>query len=188
MLFLIRHGETDWNKNHIIQGKSDVPLNETGREQARARAEAFRGADISAVVSSPLKRASETAKIIAQVSGAKTFYTDNRFRERYFGIHDGKYSQRRPFKFYFGPIESGEDHEALYTRLMSGLRDVTRRFDGHTIVVAHGAILGSYVNHQIKRDDFRLVNTACIAVIPETLEMVDFNISNETIRKFLSEI
>jgi broad specificity phosphatase PhoE len=63
-VLLVRHGETGWNKVRRFQGKSDVPLNQTGRDQAHALAEALKGEPIAAIYSSPLVRALETAGII----------------------------------------------------------------------------------------------------------------------------
>jgi probable phosphoglycerate mutase len=67
---LVRHGETDWNRQRRVQGgASDVPLNETGRQQAVALAEWLRETSIQAVYSSPLERAQSTARIIAESQG-----------------------------------------------------------------------------------------------------------------------
>ena len=68
-LELIRHGQTDWNSQDKLQGSSDVPLNDTGRGQALEAARVLAGAEWSAIVSSPLMRARETAQIIAAELG-----------------------------------------------------------------------------------------------------------------------
>lgn len=68
-LILARHGETDWNVNEVFRGKLDVELNETGREQARLMADYLAESRISAVLSSPLKRARETAQAVATCQG-----------------------------------------------------------------------------------------------------------------------
>ena len=64
-IFLVRHGETDWNLERRFQGHADRPLNETGRAQAAALAESLDGEDLTAVYTSPLQRASQTAAIVA---------------------------------------------------------------------------------------------------------------------------
>jgi broad specificity phosphatase PhoE len=64
-ILMVRHGETDWNVERRFQGHADPPLNEAGRAQARRLAEALAGEGLTAVYTSPLRRASETAGIVA---------------------------------------------------------------------------------------------------------------------------
>ena len=68
-IILIRHGETAWNREHLFRGLKDIPLNDSGREQARKTAEVLRPLPVKAVYSSPLARALETAGTIARVKG-----------------------------------------------------------------------------------------------------------------------
>src|SRR5207244_1461401 len=63
-LYLVRHGETDWNRERRFQGTSDIPLNELGRAQSRALAQRLTDARLDAVYTSPLSRAVETARIV----------------------------------------------------------------------------------------------------------------------------
>lgn len=64
-IILVRHGDTDWNVEEVFRGRADIELNETGIEQARLLAKYLESVPIEAVYSSPLKRALETARIIA---------------------------------------------------------------------------------------------------------------------------
>jgi broad specificity phosphatase PhoE len=70
-IYLVRHGQTAWNKEEIFRGRSDVPLDETGIQEAERVGEYLRGTDIHAIYSSPLSRARETARRIAQASYLK---------------------------------------------------------------------------------------------------------------------
>lgn len=88
-LLLIRHGETDWNKARRVQGRTDVPLNETGRAQAARIAAQLDTTKIDAVYSSPLSRAYETAELIAAGRGLEIKKADE-LLEIQFGLWEGK--------------------------------------------------------------------------------------------------
>lgn len=89
-IFVIRHGETDWNKQFRLQGRTDIPLNDSGREQAKKTAEGLKheGIFFDAVYSSPLCRAVETAEILSGFSKDK-IKTDSRIIELSFGKAEG---------------------------------------------------------------------------------------------------
>jgi len=70
-IYLVRHGETAWNREEIFRGRTDVPLNETGLKQAEWAGQYFKGMEIHAIYSSPLSRAWQTAQKIAQVHQLK---------------------------------------------------------------------------------------------------------------------
>ncbi len=89
VLYLARHGETDWNATMRWQGHTDVPLNETGRAQARALAERLHGAGIGVAVASDLSRAHETARIVAAELGIAVAHLDPGLRERQYGVFEG---------------------------------------------------------------------------------------------------
>ena len=89
MIWLIRHGQTNMNIARRLQGRRDEPLNDTGRAQAQKAAEWFRRRDIrfDRVISSPLRRAAETAGIVA--GDAVPFRTDDRLMELDCGPWEG---------------------------------------------------------------------------------------------------
>ncbi|MBI4095018.1 MAG: class I tRNA ligase family protein [Candidatus Liptonbacteria bacterium] len=86
--FLVRHGETDWNKEGRLIGNSDIPLNDMGRSQARATAKKLKLHNIDLIISSPLARCRETAEIIRDVTGAELIFED-RLIERNHGKTEG---------------------------------------------------------------------------------------------------
>ena len=88
-LHLIRHGETDWNRDGRIQGQSDPPLSERGREQARALAERLGAEPIGELWSSDLRRAVETAEPLAARLGLEVRVSPE-LRERDFGVNEGR--------------------------------------------------------------------------------------------------
>ncbi|MBQ3789358.1 MAG: histidine phosphatase family protein [Lachnospiraceae bacterium] len=88
MLYIMRHGKTDWNELHKLQGRTDIPLNEDGRSMAGAAHDACRDTHLDLCFSSPLKRAKETAEIL--LSGRDIpIRTDDRLMEMSFGIYEG---------------------------------------------------------------------------------------------------
>ena len=86
MIYIVRHGQTDWNAIHRCQGNTDIELNKTGIEQAKLLREKLKGIKFFKVFSSPLKRALSTAKIITN----KEIIVDNRLKERGFGLLEGQ--------------------------------------------------------------------------------------------------
>ena len=89
-LVLVRHGESTWNERRLVQGQNDeARLTELGRRQAAGVAEALRSQEFDLIVSSDLRRASETAAIIALVLGLP-IETDQTLRERNFGVAEGR--------------------------------------------------------------------------------------------------
>mgnify|MGYP000626705443 CR=1 FL=1 len=95
LLYLVRHGETDWNLERRIQGSTDIPLNNTGREQARVTGRLLSSRHWDAIYSSPLSRARETAEIIASEVGLPGPTPVDALVERAYGEAEGL-AERRP--------------------------------------------------------------------------------------------
>jgi len=75
-IYLVRHGQTAWNKEEVFRGMADVPLNETGRKEALLTGEYLKAVKVEAIYSSPLSRAVETAETIARNQGKEVLISD----------------------------------------------------------------------------------------------------------------
>jgi broad specificity phosphatase PhoE len=145
MLLLARHAETDWNRDGRFQGHADPPLNERGREQARALAELLEGEALEAVYSSDLRRAHETAEIVARLKGLEVT-VDPQLRERDFGPWSGltlmEIEERFPDQIRLwrqGKASPGESRDSLTQRVVAAARRIASAYpEGQVLVVTHG--------------------------------------------------
>ena len=88
MLYIIRHGKTDWNLKHKLQGKTDIPLNDIGRQMAKEAGELYREIHLDVCYCSPLLRARETAGLLLEGRDVPVII-DERLSEMGFGIYEG---------------------------------------------------------------------------------------------------
>ncbi len=88
-IFLVRHGETHWNLTHRFQGRTDVPLNQQGRNQARALAFTLKEEPLYAIYSSPLMRALETARFVKEFHPSAPLFEEEGLTEMDLGEFDG---------------------------------------------------------------------------------------------------
>ena len=88
-ILLIRHGETDWNRVHRFQGRSDLPLNQRGRDEANALALGLKDQSLTAIYSSPLARAVETAHLIKVFHPSAPFFKEEGLVEMDLGKFEG---------------------------------------------------------------------------------------------------
>jgi len=142
---LVRHGETDWNRARRIQGATDIPLNDTGREQARAAGRVVAGRAWSRIVASPLVRAAETARLIAEEAGLAAPELDDAFVERNYGEAEGLTGAELDERFPAGvDVPGREAREAVGDRVVAALHRLAAAHPGESIiVVAHGGVIRS---------------------------------------------
>jgi probable phosphoglycerate mutase len=142
---LVRHGETDWNRERRIQGSTDIPLNDTGREQARATGALLASRRWTALVASPLSRAAETARVIGVHVGLAEPELEPRLVERDYGQAEGLTGAEIDVKFPDGADVPGrEAREAVAERAVAALHDLAAMHPGEAvIVVAHGGVIRS---------------------------------------------
>lgn len=143
VICIVRHGETDWNAQGRLQGREDIELNDEGRKQAGKIAEYLSRTHWDAVVSSPLKRAFETAQIIASRLSIGDIGIEDQITERDYGEASGLWPEDRRNRFP-GGIPGQEDFEMLRKRAMAGLeRIVNHHFGKRIVVISHGALTNS---------------------------------------------
>ena len=161
-LYLVRHGQTDWNALGKMQGRTDVPLNETGREQARELRDKIEDLEFDVCIASPLLRAYETAKIIT--GGKQEIITDERLVERCFGEFEGRAS--KDWKELSGGADMWDRREnysekgfepakEILARARSILEDLKRKYpeDYRVLIVAHGSFLRAMYFEIVGYDD-----------------------------------
>jgi uncharacterized phosphatase len=145
ILTLVRHAETDWNAQRRMQGRTDIPLNARGREQAALVAKRLEGTHWDGIVSSPLKRVMEVSRAIAR---AIHFPVNEIIQcadlvERGFGEAEGMTLAERTETFGLdGVIPGIESYDELDARVMHALREIEARFHNRrALVVAHGGVI-----------------------------------------------
>lgn len=159
-LIIVRHGQTQWNLQLIRQGHLDSPLTEKGIDQAKALGERLKRETFTALYSSDLGRALQTAQMIADATG-RTIVTDPRLRERHLGIFQGlngdqlreKYPEEYRMHRTSGPsyvIPGGESVQQQVARNVAYLNEIAEKHLGETIVVVtHGGVLSGFFRHAL---------------------------------------
>jgi probable phosphoglycerate mutase len=153
-LYFVRHGETDWNRLQRYQGQTDIPLNDTGRDQARRNGRMLAvhlGAAAGDLdyVASPLSRTTETMQIVRAELGLDphAFRRDDRLKEQHFGHWEGQlwselpsldpvgFAARKADPWHWMP-QGGENYDMVVARIVPWLATLRR----DTVVVSHGNI------------------------------------------------
>lgn len=164
-LFIMRHGETDWNKERRLQGQADIPLNESGRQVARETAKGMAHLKIDAAYSSPLIRAKETARL---VMGPRNIplKVDERLKEISFGPYEGlccasdnwEIPDKGFENFFFAPDryqppEGADSFKTVIDRVSLFIEETLRiqAPESNILVVGHGVVVGAFLAIAEKR-------------------------------------
>jgi len=189
-IYFVRHGQTDWNASKKLQGRTDVPLNENGRSAAVECGKRMASIPFAYCITSPLKRAVDTADLILTENHHKipAHITDERIIEYCFGEWEGKIFKGPGYELpvkeygdYWEPLDDGkiwpgmEGKTALVARVRSFLDELCECYgkqDINILVVAHGAVMRAV--HVIADDTIRTFRIEpvknCEAVILEPNE------------------
>ncbi len=156
-LYLVRHGQTDWNVKHLAQGQVNVPLNETGVRQAEELREKLKDYDYDVCYCSPLKRAVQTAEI-AVPSDMRVVFDDN-LKERGFGNLEGTDPKTWGMDDFNIELNTGEGGiEPVKDVLMRAKKALERikaenPDDAKVLVVGHGTLLTAIHFNIVGYDD-----------------------------------
>jgi probable phosphoglycerate mutase len=164
-IYLVRHGETGWNRIHKLQGQSDIELNDVGRELAEVTAEGLKDIDFGLIYSSPLNRAYETALILRR-DRQQEILTDKRLLEINFGEGEGGPIPRRDevtsnpiYNFEFDmdnyiPPKGGETFEEIFERTAEFWDEEIMPLEGkyeNILIVGHGCMNRTILNRILNR-------------------------------------
>lgn len=160
-LYIVRHGETDWNRERRVQGHSDIPLNEYGIHLAEQTAEGMKDIPLDMAYTSPLMRARQTAEILLAGRDIPILESEE-IQELGFGIYEGmccsgehKTAESEVFKRFFTdtghyvPAEGGESVQALMERTGKFLKELcadVKLREKQILVSTHGAAMTALLN------------------------------------------
>ena len=156
--FFLRHGETDWNRGHRAQGRSEVPLNGNGRDQARRARRLVAGLGIETICASPLERALETAALLRASLGCRLTVLDD-LAECTWGEREGQVKGQ-----WFEDWKAGRRNPAgaePYARFLErALRGINAALElpGPVLIVSHGGVYWAVQKHAALGAEFDLPN------------------------------
>ena len=183
-IYMIRHGETNWNKERKLQGRSDIALNEYGKELAHITSEAMKDIPFDVVYSSPLIRAKETAEILTKNRNLE-IQTNDLLVEMSFGEGEGAslpqihaHPEMNLHNFIhnpgsYTPPVGGETFEELYERCKVFMENFVlpaeNKYDT-MLIVGHGALIRGlihYINHRPTEDFWCITHKNCSVTIAD---------------------
>lgn len=145
MIYITRHGQTDWNVLRKVQGRCDKLLNDTGISQAYETKDNLANTDIDLIICSPLLRAKQTAEIINKDRNLPIIY-DNRIIERDFGEFEGMSTNDFDFHSYWNyykneKYQQAENIQEFFERIYEFLKDIIEKYrDKNVLLVTHGGV------------------------------------------------
>ena len=164
--YFVRHGQTDWNINHQAQGQTDVPLNATGRQQAKAAGQSAAHLMFSTIYSSPLSRAIETAEEIAKMTGGKISVLQG-LAECSWGVREGcvKGVWFEKWKRGIEIPDGAELYEEFLDRALGAINQALLSPEP-VLIVAHGGIYWAVQLYALRSMDEPLPNAMIVRHIP----------------------
>ncbi len=190
-LIMVRHGETIWNAEKKIQGHSDVPLNEAGRNQVLAAASYLAKEELEEIYTSDLSRAMDTALAIGAHRGL-TPIIDQRLRESHMGVWEGLdfntiYTRyRKEYDAWYGNeegfIPGGEGVKDVEQRVMSFIEEIALKHQNNVAIATHGGVIKSILacalgpkylwEQRVDNASITIVQVKELKIVPEAINIV----------------
>ncbi len=177
--FLVRHGETDWNKEERALGQADIPLNAEGLRQIKIAADQFRDKKIDLIISSDLSRCRATAEAIREITNAEIII-DKEMRERFEGETEGMLIKDRDaihgatFESYEGKVAGGESFKDLEERVLRAFAKHSKAHRHRNIVIVSHAGPIKAILKNLKNLDFSKARSRRL----KNAEVISLDISN----------
>ena len=179
MLYVARHGQTVWNAENKVCGITDVELTEKGKQQAKDLACQVSCHDINFIISSPLKRAVETSKIVSEICNI-SYQIDERLIEQNYGVYEGVdrknedfLNNKRCFAFKY---PNGESMMQVACRIYGLMDEIKSKYgDKNVLIISHGGvcrIINTYFKDMTNDEVFKYTLEYA------KLEKVQINIAN----------
>lgn len=178
-ILLVRHGETDYNKQHLVQGHTDIPLNATGIEQAKSAGSKLLDYEIEKAFSSPVMRAYDTCRYMLETSNKDLEITkDARVIEKHYGKFEGATYEDWHKRQAANDISTVELDENVANRVTEFIKEKYEQYSDKTIlVVCHGACIRIFLeSHKLIAKKEFIKNTS--------LNEVEFDGNNFTLNRF----
>ncbi|MNZ76774.1 Phosphoserine phosphatase 1 [compost metagenome] len=183
-IFLVRHGQTEWNVEHRFQGHQDSPLTDLGVKQAEWLGESIRNEQIDVIYSSSSNRAIRTAEIIKGNREIDIQFSDN-LREMNLGIWEGniqddiKETYPEQYELFWNEpetfqVQDAETYEAVMDRAVNNLNQIIEENRGKTVlIVTHTVVvklLMAYIEQRPLKKlwDLPYIHPACLCKVEET--------------------
>ena len=177
MIYIIRHGQTDWNKQKVMQGQMDVPLNETGKEQALELGEKLKNIIFDHIFCSPLLRTRQTLENLNLNSKTKIIFVD-RLKERNYGEFEKMPKSSFDYNLFWNysaniKYRKAESCQDFFKRVISLFEEIKVKYkDKNILIVTHAGITKvakCYFDGWLKDDDIG-------KYLPNNAEILNYNL------------
>ena len=178
-IYVIRHGETEWNQLGKVQGRTDVLLNSEGRNQAKKISLLFKGCSFDSLITSPLSRAIETGILLTTHAHVEKILQDDKIIEKSYGITEGWKGTERYRIYPHGHAPGEESYKIVRKRMREAIESYARTYTKDVLVVSHGSAIAAMIKElepSLEKDFLKIDNCSITIIDSKTLQIVAWNL------------